>query len=249
MSDTITIKTVTVSEQTVPKLGIKATAQKIAEAHGGFVLQDCKAETYAVLETKENGQHNWKFGPSFAMMSNKKGLTMEMWNYGVKEGAYLTAFENDWNTFIGQKVGPCEIDRGSWGNSMRLRINLGYVLGEEQIIKLALEFIALLTPMVESVRERAKPLFPVVLPKAGKKAKVKIVAPTVADNPLDPASSASDTIAAAYKAETPAETPTLEPAVTEAVTALEPAAEPTPAAEVKEPTAATTQKKTGAKRK
>lgn len=133
----------------------------IAEKNAEFKVQQNTCKFYSILETAENGPENWRKGPSYVALAYKSGVTFELWNYGEKQGAFLTEFTPMIKAFDGVKldVSPTEtvdIKYRDFRKAGMLRIKLPNEFGIEKSTEICLKFIEHMKPTVEHIRANVK---------------------------------------------------------------------------------------------
>lgn len=133
----------------------------IAEKNAAFKVQQNTCKFYSILETAENGPENWRKGPSYAALAYKSGVTFELWNYGEKQGGFLTEFTPMIKAFDGVKldVSPTEtveIKYRDFRKAGMLRIKLPNEFGIEKSTEICLKFIEHMKLTVEHIRENVK---------------------------------------------------------------------------------------------
>lgn len=158
----------------VEKLTITALAEAICKANVKFTPQVAKATSYIYLETAVDGKVNFSKGPSFLVSRYGAGVTVELLNYGRKNGLYLMEFKDVLKKFDGTKLAndTVIVQFKEFIKSGKLRILLPDTLGLEKVTEIALEFITLLDPVAEEIRSK------VVMPAAVVKPTKKIVSST-----------------------------------------------------------------------
>lgn len=153
-----------------PQIDIHAVAAQIAILNPEFMPQKNKNTLCAWISTVADEDLNWKKGPNFVVMGYAGGITMELWNYGMKKGIYLSEFKDTIKALVGQKIlETYEITFKELYTGGRIRIKIPNVVGVDEASKIANEFIKFVNPTVVEIRSKVQ------LPEAAPKKPVKVV--------------------------------------------------------------------------
>lgn len=141
-------------------VNINELAVNICNKNTNYKIQENKAKSYIVFETVENGDYNFKYGPSYFLTPCTKGINVELCLYGVGEGKFLDPFKEHILKFVGTEVDGCKIKDTPIGNSIRLRMMIPHKMGLELMTDITTKFIDLTQESVVTIRDLAKGTFP-----------------------------------------------------------------------------------------
>ena len=151
MSDTVVAQAVVVP--VVPVVITKEQfVEEVAKVCEDLVVRQTTGTSYKHLGTKVDGEVNFKKGMFYEVVTNSKGLTVNMLAYSTKQGAHLVEFRPLVEKLIGDGI-----TIGNKGLAWKLVINLPNTLGLEKMVAEFKKFHEKINPTIEAIRKQVTP--------------------------------------------------------------------------------------------
>jgi len=142
---------VKVETPAVVPVSVQELAEGVVAVLPILMVRPTESKDYRILGTVAKSEMNWRKGLIYQVLSYSKGLILEAQLYSVKKGAHLAEYKGKFEALITE-----EIQCLPKGLACRLKIKLPLALGKDGMVAKAVEFINLVEPHFEEVRELLK---------------------------------------------------------------------------------------------